>query len=378
MFRRLIAVIIVVVLLTGCAYGNDNVIDELAIILAMAFDSDPGDENLVYFTTSNPLFAEEAVDPVRIMTVQGHGVAGALDNWQKHRNRIISLGKVKVTLFGETISQQRLSQKVQDIRQIPEVDANSLVAYHPGKAQDVLYQNPVEDGRVAVFLNDMLDFAADQGLVPRVTLHDLWTHILTEGRDGYLPMIELEEEGDSSLYISGMAVLNEEGNVATTLNDNEAKLLTNMLFRKTTPVFTTNVVVENKEGLMIYGVQNSSEEIIVDYDSEEISINIENDVTIHIKEIQIPQLEFVTQENFETIAQDVAKDFVNNTQALLDKLQEHESDPLGLGRHVRIQQKDYYSQGTWREDYPDIDIANDYTVNVVRGNTVLETFETDQ
>ncbi len=151
-----------------------------------------------------------------------------------------------------------------------------------------------------------------------------------------------------------------------------------MLFRKTTPVFTTNVVVENKEGLMIYGVQNSSEEIIVDYDSEEISINIENDVTIHIKEIQIPQLEFVTQENFETIAQDVAKDFVNNTQALLDKLQEHESDPLGLGRHVRIQQKDYYSQGTWREDYPDIDIANDYTVNVVRGNTVLETFETDQ
>ncbi|OWZ83701.1 Ger(x)C family spore germination protein [Natranaerobius trueperi] len=374
---KILILLIILITFTGCV-DDHQIVDELAVILAMSFDSEPEEENLITLTTSNPLFAEEAEDPIRVMSVQGYGVSGALDNWQKHRNRTIALGKVETMLFGETLSEENLSQIVQDIRKIPEVNANALVSYYPGEARDVLYEHPPEDGRIAIFLKDMLEVGATDHLIPRITLHDLWTAILTEGRDGFLPIIDLKVEGEiETPFIAGVAVLDEEGNIATTLEDEKGKLLTNMLFRETSPSLSSNISIEGNEGLVKYTIQSSSIDFNVDYNDKEVSVTIEKDVTVNIDELQIPGVEIVDEEIFDLISDLVAKDFVNNTQRILEKLQEYESDPLGIGRHVRIQQQEYYTEDTWRNDYPDITIDNDYTVSVVRGNTLIETFDTD-
>ncbi|ACB86023.1 Ger(x)C family spore germination protein [Natranaerobius thermophilus] len=367
--------------LTACDFVNEKILDELSIILAMSFDSNPENDNDDYnpllLTTSNPLFAEEAKEPVRVKTVQGRTIGNALDNWQQHRNRLMALGKVNIMLFGENITKENFPNTVKDIRQIPEIDATSLVAYHPGKAKNLLYQNPVEDGRIAVFLSDMLEFGADDGLIPEVTLHELWTAVLTKGRDGYLPKVDLKEEGDEIPYISGAMVLTENGNKATTLNSEETKLLTTMLNEKAIPSFSSNIFVEEEEGLIEYSVQNTDMNINVEYNNE-VSVEIDNNIEVYLEEVQIPGIEIIDKKTFETIAEFVAKDFMDNTQNLIAKLQRHKSDPIGIGQYVRIQQSEYYSKGTWRNDYPDIDIDNNYTVNVFRGSTLSETFKLER
>ncbi|WP_353893703.1 Ger(x)C family spore germination protein [Proteinivorax hydrogeniformans] len=368
--KVLIIVIVLLLTCTGCLRQEVNIIDDLAIIIAMGFETFPDeDPDKVSFTTVTPLFGERAADETRVMTVSGFGLAGAMDNWQRYRNRNMAVGKVQLIVFGENITENGLIEKTQDLRQIPEIEVQSSVIYFPGDPKDILALKPPEEQRIGTFVNENLMWMRDEGFSLNVSLHDLWSHTLSLGRDPFMPMFEIEENEEIP-YFSGMALLDEEAKLATTLDFDESKLLYFLMDRQATPTMTTKLNGEHLgEGLVIFSITSSDRKVEVDVVDGNVSIDIIKEVKMRVEEVQMRDVEVVEDESFEIFAEDIAKDLTLACTALVEKLQEANTDPLGLGHFVRIQQTDYYHQGTWRDDYPEAEIGIDINIDVIRGTT---------
>ncbi|WP_350344099.1 Ger(x)C family spore germination protein [Proteinivorax tanatarense] len=371
-----VTLLIILMCCTGCLRGEMNIIDELAIIIAMGFETFPEeDPDKVTITTINPLFGERAEDQTRLMSVSGFGLAGAMDNWQRFRNREMAIGKVQLIVFGENLTNQGIIEKTQDLRQIPDIEVRSDVVYFPGDPKDILALKPPEEQRIGTYITDNLRIMDQEGFSPQVTLHDLWTNILTEGRDPFMPMVEIEEN-ENTPYFSGMALLDENGKLATILDFAESKLLYMLLARHSNPTMTTKINggEELGEGLVIFKISSSEKEIKTNLNNEELEITIVNNIKMSIEEIEVRGAEVLTEESFEIFSDEIAADLTLAITALIEKLQNANTDPLGLGHFVRIQQTEYYHQGTWREDYPNIDIKVETNIETIRGTTFERTY----
>ncbi|QNO14505.1 Ger(x)C family spore germination protein [Alkalicella caledoniensis] len=365
MKKVIVSVLVSVIILAGCQIApNTNVIDELAIVLALGVDKDEDDPSVTVITTSNPTFSQAAETDNKVTVVKGYGVRGAFKNWQYQRQKELALGKVGVVVFGSNQIEAGLATIIPDLRQTPDMNVTAKVIYYDGEPSELLQLTPAEEARKSIFLNNLIEQAELMNITMPINLCELGGRILTTGKDGFLPYVEKTEAG--SAKIAGLALLDETGSLATIINDSETLLLS--LLMKYQDYTTISTKIPEIADIIVFQVKGTKNRYYVEIKNGKPVIEIRSEIVIEISEVSQRDVEIMEEEFFEDVKKHLSADLTKTTTELVQKFQKYNTDPIGLGEIVRVRENDYYKKGTWRDDYPNIDIRSNVNVKVIRGN----------
>lgn len=353
-------------MISGCGV-EPRTIDDLAIVFAMGVEIDEGDNRVLKLTTSSPTQDEAAEEEVVQTTVKAYGVDGFIRNWQYQRHKRLAIGKIQVMVIGERVIRDNFLQVLQEFREIPEIDVNTRVVFYDGQPQHLLGLRPPEEQRIAIYLSDMIDRNVESAVIPEVTLHTLSTNLLTRGKTAYIPYVEENVEGDRAI-IKGLALLDNDGKLATIINDLDTVYYLLLRGDRVGAIVDTKITIEEgKEATLVYEVTRNSTKFDTKIVNGKPEINIRIDGRIEIREISARGIEIIDEDTFQRISNQLSTHLTVRSQRLLDEFQRHNVDPLGLGEKIRVKHNDYFKNDTWEDDYPDIKITNNVNVQVRRG-----------
>ena len=372
-------ILAVILLITGLLFTSGcwdyQIIDDLAIAFGMGIDQKDSDPEKVVVTFNNPAFVLEAEEQVVKTTVAGYSIKQALVSAQLQLDKELVLGKLSTLVFSEeTALNGNMHRTLQHLEQIRDVDPSAFICITRGtSAQHVLNLTPPEQPRVAVYLADMLNMNYIEGRIPRSFLFRYWFNFNSPEISPVIPIVELanDEEKTNRVTLTGLAAINQDGRMVGNLTDTEMlifKFLKDDILRGR---YYTHIYYKGENRLVTSNIKNITRKIKSSIVNHKPVIDVKIGMDLDITDIDLPLEDKYEEEVFRGLEQALSRDFQGNMQKVIKKTQEWETDIVGLGQFVRIQNPRWFREINWKEEYRESDINIQTSIRVEKLGTII-------
>ena len=374
MIRFLFTIFLCALLFFAGGCWDILLIEDLAMVIAIGFDVDPENPDLMVVTMTSPTLSEEKKEPMATVTVKAESIDQALHNVQRQSEDILVLGQTNVLVFCEEFARSgRLSEVMSQLSQLRDINANAKVVVVKGAtAQNVLQLSSPVEPRAAVYLVDLLERNHFTGMINQATVSEYWRKHYTLGIDPVVALIDItgHEDEKEGFRVAGAGLFNSAGKMTGTLTDEEVisyNIITGDAPRRR---FITKVKISGHK-------RNVSG--LIERSKVKIKTKIKDKPSIDVRmELIVDGLDADWDANVldpkvtDKLAKLLAKDFQGNIQELFEKSQKVQADFAGLGRHVRVQHSEWFNGKDWAEEYKDADISVSVKVTVRRIGTMVK------
>lgn len=374
--KKMIALFLLISLLFTGGCWDWRIIDKQAIMFGLGVDAVETDPDMFKITFVNPTFTQEAEDISVINTVIGFSLEQALMNLHHQKDQRPAVGKVSILLFSEDIARDGgMHIIMRQWDQLRENNPNTLLCIIRGaSARKVFILKISQQPRVAVFLTDLLEQNIMNGRAPRITASNYWFQYHTRGISPVVPIIELTgiEEEETGLLLAGLAVVDETGVMRGSLSDTETlmyMLLTNNLQRGR--IYTKIDFAEQKDRLLNAFIQKSTSKVNTKIVNDKPVINIKIQIFINGLDVDLYLDTHLKDEVYSGLEQALARDIQGNMLRVLKKTQGWESDIMGLGQHVRVQNPQWFQGQDWPQKYGESEIHVEVSVKIKRMMNII-------
>ncbi|KRE68890.1 Ger(x)C family spore germination protein [Paenibacillus sp. Soil750] len=347
--KKLVLIAICCLLVTGCA--ERNIIEELAILEAGAYDLSESDVNPIRTTVLFPTVTKEGLVDTMTLTANGKSVHDTFLKIQNLTNLKLVGGQGTI-LFGEELLKKGLINVVKSFTRDPEIGTRVKFAIVEGNAGNLLKKKlpSVEDN--AEFLYTFLDKAGKQNKAFITNKYRFLRDYYDDGIDPVLPVFSSEGE---SIELKGLGIFKGDQYV-TRLTLSETQIF-NLLMG------------DIKNGRLM--INMNPEESGENYQLLLNNINSKNDKKMNtgnmsvevILDIKGSVLEYtgtmdITQEQYQReLEKQVEKYILTSSEKLLAKLQKVQTDPIGIGKVVRNHLSyERWNNMNWNMTYSNLNI----------------------
>ncbi len=296
-------------------------------------------------------------------------------NAQLQRHNALALGKLSVLVFSEeTARNGNMHRTLQHLEQVRDTDPNSWICIVRGsKAQHVLNLRPPEQTRAAVYVTETLNASFNQGRAPRVFLFKYWYDSIKEEKSPVIPIIEITsgEEESNRVVVTGLAAIDEKGRMAGKLTDAEMliyKVLKDEIFQGR---YFTHIHYTEQKRLVTSFIKNVNRNIETEIVNGKPVINFKVRIDLDITDIDLSLESKFEEKIFQDLELALSRDFQGNMLEFFEKTQEWETDVVGLGQFVRIQNPQWFRNRNWAKDYGNSEINVETEVRVRRIGTMI-------
>ncbi|REE69708.1 spore germination protein [Paenibacillus taihuensis] len=315
------------VFVAGC--GESNAIEKLAVVEAGAYDLSEGSENPITTTVLFPTVTKEGKFDTMALTAKGKSIH---DTFLKVQNltSLKIVGGQGTILFGEDLAKKGLINVVKSLRRDPEIGIRVKFAMVEGNAGKLLEKKfpSIEDNAEFIYL--FLERAGWQDKVLFTNQYRFLRDYYDDGIDPVLPVFSYE--GDT-IGLKGVGTFKGDRYV-TLLTFSETQIL--------------NYLIGNiKNGRLMIAMNDL--EPGQNYQLSLSNINSDNDKIINTKNMQAEikvklkasVLEYtgtmdISKEKYQKqLEGQIEKYLTTNSEKLIAKLQQSQSDPIGIGKVVR-------------------------------------------
>ncbi len=326
--RKLCVIPIICLLsLLLCSCSTSTEIDKLMIVSGLSID---GEDK--YQITSQIVNLQDAsqnnLSPILLET-EGDTVADAMASLSQLEGQKLYFTHAQTIL----ISSQRLkngeaAHLMELLNMAPRFRSSIRLAATEGNASDLLKTEPHADPISAFSIRDSINESYRMLKAPDVPFYVFLNDTLESGIDGILPLLKVDENGDSSLpYVCGTALFKDTVMVGS-ITPEETKHLLLAKEKLSNAVYTAG----SHSFLINSGKSNMK------YRDGKIIFNIKMELSL----IEGPQK---SNKELEEI---VRKDIEQGLKSLTDKLKSLGCDPIGMGRCIKRGSPAY-----WAKIYPD-------------------------
>lgn len=385
MIRFLLTFLIVIatsLLLSGC--WDSYEIEERAIILALSIDFvEEGEEiNMPEVTHRKGEFPEQGRGTIYKVTAQlavpgkimlgpeggdttsdetdwllvtyGYTMKDTLSNLQQELAEKIYLGHIQIIVVSDKIAKKGLNEILDFFRRDYEIRRTAWFMITEGEAQKVLKATPPIQTVPSLYLANTLNQAVKFGKLPKEYLGKVWIDLSDIGVDAMIPLVK--PMGDH-IMLDGLAYFKDDKMVGKLSPMETGGILAMMGFN---PAGYSDVISPG-ENNGVYLIKPSKRKSNIKLDIIEgkpnISINVDIDGIVveqvyanDLNEEKLKQIELVATEHVENMLTTVIK-----------KLQQDESDVLGIGARLRAFYPKYWNENVkndegWYELYKDLEI----------------------
>jgi spore germination protein KC len=369
MYRRIAKIAIISItcmtLLTGC--WDQYLLKDVKLVMSSGFDLTS--DGKILNTVTIPLFSSGpgGMEPTESQVVTEKG-----DTPRDTRNRInqkiadqFDASKLMVVLLGEEFARQDIYPVFDVLLRNPKSSLLAKMAVVKGRANDLLNIKIQKNRLMSEYLNSMIESQQESTLVP-VQRRPLISDMFDPGADFVLPLIEPKE---TEAQIIGLAMFNGHKYTGHYLTPKDSTLYLLMTDQKRKRAWIKLKVHENKKpemkNFVVINVLKSNRNLNVKANTPyDISVDLKLDFKVEI--LEYAEKHLYSQQQIDELNKKLSQTLTKNVNDILSKMQDANSDLLGIGRQINAFHHQTWEKMNWKEVYPTIDMKGEVKVQIVK------------
>lgn len=364
----IIFIIISALLLSGC--WDQRLLRDHTLVLTIGYDRE--DETYIKNTVTFPKETNEVSDIEKAdssdsgsLSSLGHTAKDAEKKMDKRIAQKFDRSKARVIVFGEELAEEGIFSTLDSMYRDLRGPLNANIAVYDGKAEDALNVDSDQAPMVSDVYAELLKSADKAGITKNENVQMACPAILAKGRDIVLPYVEFDEK-TKEVSVEGVALFFND-KMTGTLDIYETPMflvLSNQLAKHTEFNFKVNENKDdpNKEYVNLL-VRKNKRKINIDTTNDTVSATIDMTLDFEIDEFADDHLN--NHEKLTKLEKKIESQLKDLSKRTISKLQEADSDALGIGERVKAYHHDTWENIDWEKTYPDIDIDVDIKVNLI-------------
>lgn len=369
---KLCGVLAVFLLLSGCTVNYP--IEDLDMVYVLGIDKGEASHHAV--SVRIPVFDPDAEENSIFVEGEGVSVRDALKSIDRQIEKHLVLGQTRAVVIGEELARTGIGSHLDILTRDAEFPLGAGILISECKARDFIAEEVASDPRLGDYLKKALKKWQGDGFILGTTLNHFYVKRDAEGWDACLPYVnrqkgkiaevgvalfkdEIMVDPLGSLDSQLLVLLASKGNGTTIAFDDPLEPNTEITDRKFVSVEVNTI--KNK-------VKTSFENGIVHVD-----MKVNMDVDIVDKESLEHLVHPRTLKEYEKAFN---KEFSSRAKDLVEKLQELQVDPLGVGAYLRMQNygvwKNMGGGDNWREFWQSADVQIRTNIRIRRFGIVVK------
>ncbi|OIJ11187.1 hypothetical protein BKP37_16150 [Anaerobacillus alkalilacustris] len=361
--RRLILLqyLLVVLVTTGCA--QDRIVEELGFIHSIGYDLNEAEnakkEGVLIITAAFPQVAPTAKSDREMLTTVAHTSKEGKAIMARKTERILVSGQLRTALFSNQLAEIGILDTIDTLKRDHTIGLNVKIITVNGSTKELLFDEYPNHPRTDRYIYELIEKDAQTHVTVDTSLYHFLRDYHDDGIDPITPYIK---QGSDEIIIDGIALYKGDRFVYNL--DPKASRVFKMLHGEYLGGdITTEIDLQNEEKkdylYITFSTLESSRKVNVQSPSQ-ITINIE--VKGDIEEYT-GQLELSDDEVQKEIERKLAKFIEKSSEKIIEIMQEHHIDNLGIGQYVRnsCNYKEWKEMNWSEEVYPEAEI----NVNVI-------------
>ncbi|MCQ6562761.1 Ger(x)C family spore germination protein [Paenibacillus mendelii] len=347
--KPFIVVLLMVTLLTSCI-AKTEVIEDIYMALAMAVDFKPTHDDEasldrsrkgIDLTLSVPLYtADHKVESISFKE-SGITLKETISSINHKSDQYLSISKLGAVLFSENVLRSGIGEYAETLNADPLISGRLILAMTEGRAEHILQGDfRTNNQPVGRYLCNIVENNFKTFDLPRMNLHQFIYEWKGIGMDPVMPIIEISEK---KATLAGIAILKDDSYMGK-LTVEEIVPFTWMKKNTRNGSYVVRLPEQNTT------IQDSTTRVRYKY------LPNHNQFNIYIRvEGKLTKSDLSKSIELSEVRNAINKQFTNQCETVIAKLQKWGTDPLGLGNVVRSRVRNW-DERIWKEQYPSLNI----------------------
>ncbi len=321
-------------LLAGCV--QKKIIDDVNIGVGIGIDKD---RDHLLGSMMIPVFNPDKSIDNFTFTAEGTVTRDIVFQMQQKSSQPIVSGSLDIALFEDEVARDGLINFLDVFLRDPSVGARLYVAIVDGKAKNI-FEGDYGDRGNARYLAELLEQNMDNGNLPFTNLHKFLFDFYQKGQDPYLPLFKKVQP--DLVNLTGLALFKDE-KVVDILDEDKMFYFKLMVDKYS----MGSLKIKDSHGeSFIKSIRSSYKINLTNRNPYEfvVKIKLEGILTEHTG------LTFESGEITE-LEKELEKQIVVESTKLLEKFQQLQIDPVGLGHLAKSKTRNFDFK-KWEESYP--------------------------
>ncbi|WP_335871831.1 Ger(x)C family spore germination protein [Bacillus sp. 2205SS5-2] len=352
--KRLIYFLSILFLITGC---GSQVIDDLAMLDAVAYDLSEDEEKPLTVTAQYPIITQEGVIGNEILSVNANSSKDSRIQFSHESNLKMVSGQINIALFGEKLAEVGLKTIIDTFMRDPSLGPRVYFVVTKGNAKDILEYKHQEGPDTARYLRTFSEKLDIENESANYNSYQVIRDYFDDGIDPIMPYFIIKNK---KISLDGYALFNKDKFVHHISTKQSATLF---YLRDDIHKGTLSIDVSDAKNENLF-----PEQLMFNYHKKDYSLNVkmnENQpISVEIViELEGRVLEYTGEKYLDN--EKVQKQLEEKIKVHLDEqstefielTKEINIDPIGIGRYVRNKLPyNEWKKMNWEEVYPTLDI----------------------
>lgn len=367
---KIIIVVFVFIPFLFCGCWDEKPINESGFITMLGIEcSNSGEVNVTYGVPSNDATTKAKGE---IINTSSNLLRIAREKLKMQSANNIEAGKIQFFMFSKETAAKL---PIENVNEVFERDpANPILAWVivvDGSPKDLFNKclKYKDKPLPSIYIRELIERCASCAYVPETMVYNYDINNYAKGIDNITPYVRYDSKAVEAV---GSAVFSS-GKMVGTINTQETGILTAMMKTLKGKKFTYFCGgIDDNTDKPIHGLA-----IQLNQRSKKINISIKNNKAI--VDIYVELYGYVDEYKWDNLKDEkkikilnkyVQEDIQTNSQKVLNKLQNMDSDPIGIGDIVRAKYNDYWRKVKWHEAYKNAEITAHVKFNIIQHGAV--------
>ncbi|MBM7563191.1 Ger(x)C family spore germination protein [Paenibacillus sacheonensis] len=358
--RRALSLLLAAALLTTISGCRDRVdLENVTLMLMMGLDLDENNKLVIY--ASSPVFSKEAKEKNEVTQVNAETLRDSRGKLEARVSALISTGKLQNILVGKKLLQHPGWIKLLDLfYRDSKTRINARLIAVDGPVGEIMYFAPANKRRLSLHIAKLVDTANERNLVEKATLFEFNRQLLERGK---MPIITGLRKTKREVVADESILLDNSGMYVGSLDLEENEILQILQDDQISDLSLTFLLPEqgaNKDKALNLGalscyVVDVKRKVRTGYSDGRFRFDLDFRLPIRLTE---RLFSFDVQKDTAQLEKQIDKQLQAQMKAVVDKLQKHAVDPIGLGLFARAYRyRDWKKvQDQWGEAFKNADI----------------------
>lgn len=357
MFKRVFIVIAVSTLLVGC--WDERLYKNLSVVSLAGIDGHIGDLKGYYAYPTTPN------DPTKYVVIEGSGTSAR--DVRNHADlkveQTLDLSELSTLLINQDSATTPLYDYLDIYFRNPQSPITAKVALTDGSVKefvDIGHQLPSDVGE---YYQRFIESFERNSIFPKMTLQKVCLLILEKGKDLVLPYLNKDKKRGTPIA-AGLALFKEQVFTGTVLDPKESLLLTLLMGEKGTNARISYMwEKEGKKLPVSLDVIRVKKKWKIEERGTTATVHFKYNLNVNIEEYPHDRLyKNIVRKDVEKF---LTKKVQEDVEGVLKKLQDAQSDPLGVGLKVRAFHPKVWDKN-WGEKFAQLTLKPEMKVTIER------------
>jgi spore germination protein KC len=369
--RFILSVICIGLLCCGSGCWDVDEIDDRAIVLALGLDLTPEGEiltsiqlpNIIDLTNYFTEGGKAPEKPYRVRVSRGKTVFGAIPGLQSKTSSNLFLGQIQAIIISAELAMQGLKPLLDFMDRHPEIPLQTFILIVDGSAKEILDSQLSSKEIPGISIHNFLESSSKADMVYSLRVHEIKKRMLIGPEAAYLPIIAYDDR-EKTYIINGLAVFHKDRMVGR-LNPIETRML-GFLVGKARNAYPSVTLANG--AIATFRDVKCRTKYQVSTAGARIRFKVKARAQGFLVELTSNQGEFLPEE-IKQITKKTEQEITIGMLKTINRLQELNSDLLGLGELLRATKPEIWKGLNWEERFPEVEVEVDFRFKIQRLGT---------